>query len=69
MGRSKSEPRLDEISTFVQTHPDNRAGAIAEALGLDNKTLMRTLVQLEDRGDLLQEDDRGLLKWFGRRKG
>jgi len=40
---------------------------VARHLGVDNKTVMRALVQLEDRGDLLVEDDGGRLSWAGRR--
>ncbi len=30
--------------------------------------MMRALTQLEDRGDLLIEDERGRLSWFGRKR-
>ena len=68
MGRNTNDNRLDEIVAYVQEHGDERAGTIASALGVDNKTMMRALTQLEDRGDLLIEDDVGRLGWFGRRR-
>lgn len=68
MGRNTNDNRLDEIVAYVQEHGDERAGTIASALGVDNKTMMRALTQLEDRGDLLIEDDAGRLGWFGRRR-
>ena len=68
MGRKSNDSRLDEICAFLQGHPDEKPGTMASALGLDNKAVMRALTQLEDRGDLFQEDDRGCLRWFGRRQ-
>lgn len=66
MGRRQDEQRLDEICAAIQKNPDQRAGWIARQIGCDNKTIQRALIQLEDRGDLLHEDDRGRLRWFGR---
>ena len=68
MGRSRDEQRLDVIREMVQQHPDQKPAWIAQQLGYDNKTLQRALSQLEARGDLMLEDDRGRLRWFGRRK-
>lgn len=69
MARQSNEVRLDEIRDAIRQNPGRRAGHIARLLGLDNKTVQRALTQLEDRGDLLLEDDRGRLSWFGRRFG
>ena len=68
MGRSRDEQRLDVIREMVQQCPDQKPAWIAQQLGYDNKTLQRALSQLEARGDLMLEDDRGRLRWFGRRK-
>ena len=68
MGRKSDKQRLDEIATYIQAHGNAKAGAIAKALVLDNKTVMRALSQLEARGELLQEDDAGRISWFGRRR-
>jgi predicted ArsR family transcriptional regulator len=68
MARNRDDVRLDEIRDLVQQHPEQKAEWIAQQLGCDNKTVQRALSQLEDRGDLLVEDDRGRLSWFGWRK-
>jgi len=68
MGRTRNDQRLDEILAAIQANPEERAGTIGTMLGLDDKTVQRALVQLADRGDLLAEDDHGLISWFGRRK-
>ncbi len=68
MGRKGSDNRLDEITAYIQDHGDQKAGTIASALGMDNKSMMRALSQLEDRGDMLSEDDAGRLSWFGWRR-
>lgn len=68
MGRNRNDRRLDEICALIQQYPDQKAGWIARQLGYDNKTVIRALSQLEDRGDLLQEDGGGGLRWFGRRR-
>lgn len=68
MGRRRDDDRLDEILAAIQTNPDTKAGTIGTMLGLDDKTVQRALVQLADRGDLLAEDDHGLISWVGRRR-
>lgn len=68
MGRKQDDQRLDEILAAILTQPEQKAGSIATQLGLDDKTIQRALVQLEDRGDLLFQDDKGRLSWFGQRK-
>ncbi len=67
MGRSQNDQRLNEILVAIQSQP-GKLGSIGTRLGLDNKTLQRALIQLEDRGDLLAEDDKGTVSWFGKRK-
>lgn len=68
MGRSRDEQRLDEIRNVIQQSPNQKPAWIAQQLGYDNKTVQRALSQLEERGDLLVEDDGGRLRWFGQRK-
>lgn len=68
MGRRRDDQRLDEILAAIQANPETKAGTIGTMLDLDDKTVQRALVQLADRGDLLAEDDHGLISWFGRRK-
>lgn len=68
MARKGDTMRLDRIRDAIIEHPEQRAGAYARLLGYDNKTVIRALPQLEARGDLLNEDDSGRLRWFGRRQ-
>ena len=68
MARSGNQERLDEIVNLIQNNPEKKSGWIARLLGSDNKTLTRALPQLEERGDLIFEDEKGRLTWFGRRK-
>jgi DNA-binding IclR family transcriptional regulator len=68
MGRRRDDQRLNEILAAIQANPETKAGTISTLLDLDDKTVQRALVQLADRGDLLAEDDHGLISWFGKRK-
>jgi len=68
MGRKGNEERLDKIREYLQHHPEEKPGTIASQLEIDNKTMMRALTQLEERGDMLHEDDTGRIGWFGRRR-
>lgn len=68
MARKGDAQRLDDIRDTIINNPGRRPGWLARMLGFDNKTMMRALAQLEDRGDLLVEDDRGRLSWFGRKR-
>jgi len=69
MSRKSDEERLNSIVEAIRTNPERRPGWLARQLGVDNKTMQRALVQLEDRGDMLIEDERGCVSWFGRRRG
>ena len=68
MARKGDAQRLDDIRDTIIDNPGRRPGWLARRLGFDNKTMMRALTQLEDRGDLLVEDERGRLSWFGRKR-
>jgi hypothetical protein len=68
MGRKQDDQRLNAILAAIQRQPEHKAGSIGTRLGLDDKTMQRALVQLEDRCDLLAEDDKGRLSWFGKGK-
>jgi hypothetical protein len=68
MSRKGEHERLDQLRDAIQDNPGHRAGWFARLLGFDNKTVTRALPQLEDRGELLAEDDDGRLSWFGRDK-
>ncbi len=68
MSRKSDEERLNSIVETIRQNPAQRPGWLARRLGVDNKTMMRALAQLEGRGDMLIEDDRGCVSWFGRRR-
>lgn len=68
MARQVNPLRLEEIGDAIEHHPEQRSGWYADQLGLDRKTLHRALVQLEAKGELLAEDDRGRISWFRRKK-
>lgn len=68
MGRSRDDQRLDTIRDLIQEYPDHKPAWIARQLGYDKKVVQRALSQLEERGDLIYEDERGRLGWFGRCK-
>lgn len=67
MGRKGDKKRLDDICDEIKRAPGEKPGSLARRLGVDNKTMMRALTQLESRGDLLAEDDEGRLLWVGQR--
>ena len=68
MARKSNQENLDELCAAIRENPDQKPGWFARLLGNDNKSVMRALPQLEERGDLLMEDDIGRLRWYGRRK-
>jgi hypothetical protein len=64
MGRKANESRLQAISSLLHTQPGRRAGEYARMLGMHRENFGRALVQLNDRGVLLSEDDKGHLRPF-----
>ncbi len=68
MARKSNQQKLDHLRDVIIENPDQRAGWFAQLLGRDNKSVMRDLPKLEERGDLLVEDDNGRISWFGRRR-
>jgi hypothetical protein len=68
MSKKVDEQRLNEAVEVIQENPDHKPGWFATLLGRDDKGFQRDLVHLEERGDLLQEDDHGRIRWFGRRR-
>ncbi len=67
MARKHNDSQLDELLEAIQANPEQKAGWLARFLGRDNKSVIRNLSQLEERGDLLLEDNTGHISWFGRR--
>jgi hypothetical protein len=68
MARKSNQQQLDELRNAIIEYPEQRAGWFAQFLGRDNKSVLRDLPKLEERGDLLYEDDNGRISWFGRRR-
>lgn len=67
MARKADQQSLDTLLDTIIENPEQRAGWFASLLGRDNKSVNRDLPKLEERGDLLMEDDSGRISWFGRR--
>jgi hypothetical protein len=61
MGRKANETRLREVARLLHTQPGRKAGEYARLLGIHREDFGRVLVQLNDRGILLSEDDKGHL--------
>jgi hypothetical protein len=61
MGRKANETRIQEIASLLQAQPGCKAGEYARMLGMHREDFNRALVQLNDRGILLAEDDNGHL--------
>ena len=68
MARKANQQNLDQLRDTIIDNPEQKAGWFARNLGRDNKSVNRDLPKLEERGDLLAEDDNGRISWFGRRK-
>lgn len=68
MGRKPNQKQLDQLRDSIQDNPKQRPSFFSRLLGSDNKSVARALPQLEERGDLLMEDDNGRISWFGKRK-
>ena len=66
MPRKANEKRLREITGLLRTQPGRKAGEYARLLGIHREDFRRVLVQLNDRGILLAEDDKGHLWPFNR---
>jgi hypothetical protein len=67
MGRKANQDRIKAAEKAIKANPGRRAGHYARQLGCHRETFNRVLVQLNDRGVLLSEDDRGRLWPFRRR--
>jgi Mn-dependent DtxR family transcriptional regulator len=68
MARKPNDDRLQTIAQTIRDNPNRKPGWIARVLGLDNKSMMRALAQLEDQGVLLAEDDRGRVSVIDQRR-
>ena len=67
MGRKANQKRIKAAEEAIKANPGQRAGHYARQLGYHRETFNRVLVQLNDRGVFLSEDERGRLWPFRRR--
>lgn len=67
MARKSNDYHLDQLRDAVIANPDRRAGWFARLFNTDDKTIQRQLPQLEERGDLLSEDENGRLRFWRKR--
>ena len=67
MARKADETRLKEVSKLFHLKPGRKAGEYARILGIHREDLSRVLVQLNDRGVLLSEDEKGRLWPFDKK--
>ncbi|MEA3349010.1 MAG: hypothetical protein U9Q82_00145 [Chloroflexota bacterium] len=68
MGRKANKTRIRAAEQAIHTNPGHRAGHYARQLGCHRETFNRVLVQLNDRGVLLSEDNQGCLWPFSNKK-
>jgi predicted ArsR family transcriptional regulator len=68
MPRKANETHLQAVASLLQAQPGHKAGEYAHWLGIHRESFRRFLVQLNDRGVLLSEDDRGHLWPFDKGK-
>lgn len=66
MARKTNQARLDKAAQLLRSQPGCKSGEYARMLGCHRQTFTRLLVQLDNRGVLLSEDEQGRLWPFGR---
>jgi hypothetical protein len=64
MAKQKNNQKLDDIYNAVEANPDRKIGWFARLFHSDNNSMTKMFVQLNDRGNLLQEDDKGRIRKF-----
>ena len=64
MARKTDDEKLEEIYNAVEENPGERAGFIAQLLGLHRSEVTRSLPALDEKGLLIYEDDEGGLYPF-----
>ena len=68
MPRRRKEEDLERLYQAVEQYPGQRASFFARLLNWPRSKVTRALPDLEDRGYLLYEDDRGGLYPFKKHK-
>ena len=64
MARKIDDEKLEEIYNAVEENPGERAGFIAQLLGLHRSEVTRSLPALDEKGLLIYEDEEGGLYPF-----
>jgi Mn-dependent DtxR family transcriptional regulator len=64
MARKIDDAKLEEIYNAVEKNPGEKAGFIAQLLGLHRSEVTRSLPALDDKGLLIYEDEEGGLYPF-----
>lgn len=59
MPRQANDDRLNQLRRAIKENPGKRAGFFSRLLNWRREEVSRRLVSLNDRGELLSEDDRG----------
>lgn len=64
MARKTDDRKLEAIYNAVEENPGERAGFIAQLLGLHRSEVTRSLPALDEKGLFIYEDDEGGLYPF-----
>jgi DNA-binding IclR family transcriptional regulator len=59
MARKPQQQRLDGIYRKIEDNPGEKAGFLANLLGLNRSEVTRALPALEEKGLLVSEDEQG----------
>ena len=66
MARKADEQRLQKAEQLLHSQPGYKSGEYAQKMGCHRQTFNRLIVQLNDRGVLISEDDKGRLRPFNK---
>lgn len=59
MARKPQQERLEGIYRTIEENPGEKAGFLANLLGLNRSEVTRALPALEDKGLIVSEDEQG----------
>ncbi len=70
MARRTNQEKLEKIYNAVEENPGEKPGFIARLLGLHRSEVTRSLPELEEKGLLVYEDEKGgLYPFFKKTQG
>lgn len=61
MGRNANQEKIQRAAELIRHQPGKRAGEYARLLDMHQQAFHRLLIQMEDRGIYLSEDEEGRL--------